>query len=453
MPFRGTPTLRAVFSFALLLAVIMSCSPASAQAPPRTEEPPAPPKPRAEPVDLAALERRITALEEQNRVLQADRANAPAPRSEEQKGARVSAAPGRGLTVATGDDRFSLTIRPRVQLRDTFTYEEKRSTNEINVKTARLTMHGHVLSPDLRFNVQLALGGNDFDKDNASPLFDAFLEWVAWRDLNIRVGQFFVPFDRARTVREFGLQMVDRQAVVRELTLDRDIGLMLSSTDLFGSRVLGYHLFVGGGEGRNRFGGQAHGPLVVARVVLRPFGMFDDDMEADIQREKRPRLALGFAGAYNHATNRQQSTIGNTFTVGTVNYYNAAVDLVFKYAGWSLLAEGLLRRANVDHIDGEVDGAAVREWTRSGYGYFVQSGMMVHRLVEITARWEQLFTRKGTDPELQATVDSQGNQGGGGVNVYLNGHAFKLQSDYFYIFGQEAAKGRHVARIQLDATF
>lgn len=436
---------------AIMLAALASRSSASAEEPARPEKPPAPP--RAEAPDLAALERRIAALEEQNRVLQADRANAPAPVSSEQKGARVSAAPGRGLTVGTADDRFSLTIRPRAQLRETFSHDQKGTTNEINVKTVRLTMHGHVLSPHLRFNVQLAFGGNDFDKDNASPLFDAFVEYVALRDVNIRVGQFFVPFDRARTVREFALQMVDRQQVVRELTLDRDVGLMLSSSDLFGSRVLGYHLFVGGGEGRNRFGGQAHGPLVVGRVVLRPFGTFDDDMEADILREKRPRLAVGFAGAYNHATNRQQSTIGTTFTAGTVNYYNAAADLVFKYAGFSLLAEGLLRRANVDHVDGVVDGAAVREWTRSGYGYFVQSGMMVHRLVELTARWEQSFARKATDPELQKMVDGQGNQAGGGLNVYLNGHAFKLQSDYFYIFGRDASSGRHVARLQLDATF
>jgi hypothetical protein len=42
---------------------------------------------------------------------------------------------------------------------------------------------------------------------------------------------------------------------------------------------------------------------------------------------------------------------------------------------------------------------------------------------------------------------------GGGLNVYLNGHAFKLQTDYFYVFGDGTAEGRHAARLQLDASF
>ena len=46
-----------------------------------------------------------------------------------------------------------------------------------------------------------------------------------------------------------------------------------------------------------------------------------------------------------------------------------------------------------------------------------------------------------------------GRQAGGGVNVYLNGHFLKLQSDYFYIFGDELGDGTHAARIQLDASF
>jgi phosphate-selective porin OprO and OprP len=48
---------------------------------------------------------------------------------------------------------------------------------------------------------------------------------------------------------------------------------------------------------------------------------------------------------------------------------------------------------------------------------------------------------------------TQGKQLGGGVNLYLNGHAFKVQGDYFYIFGSSGAEPRHLARLQLDASF
>ena len=366
----------------------------------------------------------------------------------------VTAAPGRGIVVKTADEGFSLGLRARAQFRDTFSHSGDADTNELQVRTLRLVVHGNVLAPELRYNIQLALGGGDFERDSSSPIFDAFLEYTKVRDLNVRVGQFFVPFDRARTIREFALQFVDRQQVVRELTLDRDVGLMLSSSNLFGLEDrLAYNLFLGEGAGRNRFGAQKLGPLLVARLTLRPFGAFDDDQEGDLSREKQPRLAIGLAGARNLATNRQSSTYGTTFTVGTVDYTNAAVDVVFKYAGFSLLAEALWRRANVDSLQGTTAaGAPVQEWTRSGSGYFVQAGMLVLPNVEVVGRWEQLFARRATDPQFIQLADTQGRQVAGGVNVYANGHALKLQSDYVYVFGHSGTP-RHFVRLQLDASF
>ncbi|MDC0709287.1 porin [Stigmatella sp. ncwal1] len=365
----------------------------------------------------------------------------------------ITAEPGRGILVKGPGDRYSLGIRARIQFRDTFLHFDQSDTNEINIRTLRLTVHGNVLSPDLRYTIQLAFGGNDFETGSSSPIFDAFVDYTRYRDLNIRVGQFFVPFDRARTIREFALQMVDRQQVVRELTLDRDVGVMFSSTNLFGLHEwLGYNLFIGGGDGRNRFTAYEAGPIAVLRLTLRPFGTFDDDQEGDLTRAARPRLTFGLAGAYNYRTSRRNSTYGTAFTAGTVNYTNLAADLVFKYRGFSLLAEGLWRKASEDVLEGTVNGTVTREPTRSGYGYFVQGGFLVSPTVELTARWEELFARHGTDPQLHQLVQTQGKQVGGGANVYLNGHAFKLQGDYFYIFGPEG-EPRHLARIQLDASF
>ncbi|QRN98708.1 porin [Archangium violaceum] len=382
-------------------------------------------------------------------------APAPAPAAPANSPPIITAEPGRGILVRSPDDRYSLGLRARIQLRETFLHVGNSDTNEINVKTLRLVVHGNVLVPELRYNIQLAFGGGDFETGSNSPIFDAFVDYTRFRDLNIRVGQFFVPFDRARTIREFALQLVDRQLVVRELSLDRDVGVMLSSNNLFGLReLLGYQFFIGGGDGRNRFAAYAPGPITVLRLTLRPFGTFDDDQEGDLTRAARPRLALGVAAAYNFRTSRAQSTYGTAFTAGTTNYTHLAADLVFKYRGFSLLAEGLWRRADVNVLERtETSGAVTREPTRSGYGYFVQGGMMVHPQVEVSARWEELFTRKGTDPQLVQLAQTQGKQLGGGVNLYLNGHALKLQGDYFYIFGSAGGDARHLARLQLDASF
>ncbi|WP_437740439.1 porin [Sorangium sp. So ce1504] len=458
-------TVRAAAALSLVAAALPSL--ASAQQPAAPPQAPAPlPAPAPQEIGAAAgvepLSRRVAELEQQQRALierlEAERKAAAEERASAAKdkgsGVKVTAAPGKGFTVKTADDKFSSTIRARVQLRETITHTGEDDTNEINVKTVRLTTSGHVLSPDLKYNVQLAFGGNDFEKDSPSPIFDAFVEYTGIRDLNVRVGQFLTPFDRARTLREVSLQQTDRPIAVREFNLDRDVGLMFSSPDLFGfGGKLSYNLFVGGGEGRNRFGGQKHGPLAVARLAVRPFGAFDDDQDGDLPREAKPRLAVGVTGGYNHQTNRQNSTFGTTLTLGAADYLHGAADLVFKYAGFSLSAEAVMRHAKRDSFEGEVDGAAVREWTRSGYGYFAQAGYLLTDRVEVAARWDQIFAERGTDPKLVDLVDAQGKQVGGGLNVYLNGYALKIQGDYFYIFGKEGSDARHVGRLQLDASF
>jgi phosphate-selective porin OprO/OprP len=367
-------------------------------------------------------------------------------------------APGKGLSLTSADKRFQIGVRARIQLRETLQKDDTQTQLEAQVRTLRLIVAGYALVPELKYLIQFAFGANDFETGNSSPIFDAFVEYTKLRDLNVRVGQYFVPFDRARTIREFALQFVDRQGVVRELTLDRDVGIMLSSQDLFGwhSR-LAYHLFVGGGDGKNRvadlknkYGPQTPGMLVVGRLIARPFGAFDDDQEGDVTRSPTPHLALGVAGAYNISSDRDHSTYGATYTLGTFNYTHAAADLVFKWRGFSLLTEFLYRKANTEEHTATVAMQKVTERSRSGYGYFAQVGQMLTSQLELTARAEKLW---GTDRALRDLAKVSGRQVGGGLNLYLNGHAFKLQTDYFYVFGDDFGKGSHVARLQLDTSF
>ena len=71
-----------------------------------------------------------------------------------------------------------------------------------------LFLQGNALTPDFKYLVQFGFGALDFESGNPSPILDAFVEYVRFRDANIRVGQFFVPFDRARTIRESSLQFI-----------------------------------------------------------------------------------------------------------------------------------------------------------------------------------------------------------------------------------------------------
>jgi hypothetical protein len=367
----------------------------------------------------------------------------------------VSAEAGRGVMFRREDDAFAIGFRARFQMRDTLTFVDDHVTNEVNIRTVRFFTHGHLLTPDLRYLVQLAFGPSEFDPASPTPIFDAFAEYVGVRDLSVRAGQFFVPFDRARTIREFALQLVDRQLVVQELNLDRDAGAMVFSQDLFGlDGTLAYALGVFGGSGRNRVEtGVSTGLLYVARLSVRPFGPFDDDVEGDLARLPKPRLALGIAGAYNHRTDRQRGPLGPNLRLGTFDYRHAAADLVFKYRGLSVLGEVLYRESPRDFREGVVEGVDVREWSRSAWGYLLQAGFLVTDRLEVAGRYDELRALGSTDPELVRFARGQGRELGAGLNYYLNGHYLKLQGDYVRRFGDGSLPTVQMARLQLDASF
>jgi hypothetical protein len=382
------------------------------------------------------------------------------------KTATITMEPGQGVTIATTDGRYSLNLRGRVQLRDTLVTPRGKWTNELNIKTLRLFLSGNLLSTNIKYFLQLGEGGADFDPKltfdtktstvtNLTPLLDAFVDITYWRDLNIRVGQFFVPFDRARTIRESALQLVDRQQVVTELSLDRDVGLRLYSDDVAGLKgLVGYSVGVFGGDGRNRFGGGVPGLLYTARLQIKPFGLFDDDIEGDVQRLAKPRLAVGGAVAYNQHTDRAQSTLGNVLTLGRINYLHGDADLVFKFAGFSLLGEYLWRHGSPDSFTGPkpATGSALKEWSRNGWGFVAQAGYMIIDQLEVVGRYDQLFTIGRTDPALVTLASQSGREAGGGVNVYLNKHQFKIQADYFRYWGPSKGGERSQVRLQLDVS-
>lgn len=374
----------------------------------------------------------------------------------------ITGAPGKGLTITTGK-KFSLNLRSRIQLRYQLNIPPADDNGErdfqqiVNVGTARLWLSGHVLTPKLTYMTQLAVAGRDFRDDARSPIFDAYLDWKVHRDFNIRAGQYFVPFDRLRTVREFALQMADRPAPVNEFTLDRDVGLTFYSDNFLGDRSpLAWRIGFFGGGGTNLSTGKEAGGLFVGRLELRPVGPIDDDSEGDLDRRKKPALALGIGYAYNWNTNRVRSTTGATFAGGTTDYEHLAADLVFKWRGFALQAEHVWREASVSQIKStKADGTALNEYTRSGRGWILQASYVFDPPIEVVARLTRSYASAGTDPALLKDVSARPNEIGAGVNYYVNGHRLKLQADWIARAPSDFdfSKANHVVHVQADATF
>lgn len=389
---------------------------------------------------------------------------------------------GRGLTVRSADRAFSLTIRGRVQALAELELEhddrgtpapaddEYDPTVDFMVRRARLLFSGNLISSDLAYYVQLGFAPRDMEPDLLIPLRDAYLTWTGLRDFSLRVGQMKVPFNRERVISSSSLQLVDRSIVNAELTLDRDIGVQAFSNDLFGlGGYLGYQLGIFGGEGRLRVNGDDAGLLYVARIQVQPFGAFEDSYsEVDFTREERPRLSIGFGGAYNHLATRDRSTTGGFFESGSFTYGHLELDAIFKYAGLSVQGELLVRHAigGSSRVGTRMlpDGTSemYTEEARNGIGWMIQAGYLFSREVplEVAARWAEV---RPIGPEDgmggMITALSPRREIVVGASWYPIEHALKLQFDYSILsssteFDDDAMReSAHRFRLQMQAYF
>lgn len=374
---------------------------------------------------------------------------------------QISGSPGNGITIKPGDD-FSLNLKGRIQLRYQLNVPPEvagqRATQQlVTVGTVRLNFSGIVLKPELTYLIQLALAGRDYRDGATTPLYDAYFDWKAHRDFNLRVGQFLVPFDRLRTVKESALQMTDRPRPVQELTLDRDVGAVLYSEKFLGEHSpVALRIGAFGGGGANQVSDKKPGALWVGRVEARPLGPIDDDSEGDLERRTKPGLALGVAVAKDWKSNRQKTTTGITFVGGTTSYTHAAMDLVFKWRGAAFEGAYLWKGASKDRIF-SVDEAGVQvvEATRAGSGWVLQASYVLDPPVEFAARFSKMVAASGTDPAFVKEVATKGEELGAGVNYYLNGHKLKLQTGWIGRMpaGLKLSQADHLASFLIDGTF
>jgi hypothetical protein len=373
----------------------------------------------------------------------------------------VTAAPGKGVTVATADGKYSLTVRSRFQLRESVYAAApdddgaRDLTFLTSVYTTRVWFTGNVLDEHTKYTLQLALAPRDFKDGAISPVYDAYIDRDKNPNLSFRMGQMFVPFDRLRTIREFSLQMPDRPRAIAEFSLDRDIGVYAYSDHLGGEdSPFGYKVGVFGGSGTNQVDPHPPGGLVVARAELRPFGGFDDDSEGDLDRRDEMKLALGVGAAYNYATTRARSTTSTVYVGGTANYAHLAADLVYKFHGFAFETEFINRMADADVIRGEdEDGNPTVEYTRSGWGFVAQPSFMLSDKVEVEARYGRIAANPGTDQSLIDDVEAHANEVGAGTSVYLNGHRFKIQGGVTALFGEDPSASELTGNVLADMMF
>lgn len=364
--------------------------------------------------------------------------------------AKIFAAYGEGIGVESEDGKFGVAIKSRAQLRTTVAVPDEDAegtTADFQLRRLRLVLEGHAWDKLFSFKIQLAFAPLDQDPVAPFPIRDAYMTFEPHRDFALRAGQMKIPFGRQRVVSSGSLQMVDRSIVTGELNMDRDVGVQALSEDFLGlDGVLGYHVGVFGGDGRNRVS-PSYGLLYVGRLELRPLLTGPVDLgEPDLARSKKPTMELGISGAFNHDSDRQRSTIGSVFDTGAwADYYHFGFDGAFKYRGFSATTEFFYRDAlaQENSIVGE-EGETVTDVARAGFGGFAQAGYMFDEHVEVSARYGTLHPLHGGAGGVKREQEL-----GGAFSYYFKGHALKLQTDYFYLF-EDLGEGKHQMRLQVQ---
>ena len=368
---------------------------------------------------------------------------------------------GKGLfNLVDQDSTWTMKIGARMQFLAISDWEENES-NESNflVRRARLKFDGFAFTPKLKYKLELGLSNRDIS--GASPftsnapryILDAVIKWNFYENFELWFGQTKLPGNRERIVSSANLQQVDRSLLNSRFNIDRDLGVQLRHHfNLTDSFVVKEFLSMAQGEGRNITTGNLGGHQYTGRIELLPMGNFaskGDYKGADLKREASPKLALGVS--YDHNANavknrsNQGSYMENDEGFYETNINTLFVDAMFKYKGFSLMAEYSDRDAK-DPFAKNSDNTLTGDVVQVGKGLNIQSGILFKNDWELSGRYTNIELDKnitGKNQEQQYTL---------GVSKYIVGHSLKVQTDLSYL-DLDTSNSHMMWRLQFDIHF
>ncbi len=358
--------------------------------------------------------------------------------------------PGDGVLWLSSDGRFSLRLGLRGQVRyDLEARPDDSPTQSLSLRRARVGFSGHTFGEHNTYKLELGVSPRDMGMTPDGPRFTPVLDWAIefskLRDLQFRVGQYKLPYSRARMQSSGDLQFVDRSIADGEFNLNRDIGFDLHSSDLFGLDHLGYYAGVFLGEGRDAYRSTNFEVLYLARLEVFAFGSYDGaDTESDFTRERAPRISMGFGYAFVDGAQFTRGTTGaRPEDDGTTDIHNATADASFKFRGATVFAEAYLREGN--RRAGPSIPTQGLSPARNGYGWNAQAGYLWGpRPFELVGRFGE------TRPTGDSLLPRQ-RQPSVALGYYFFGHAVKLQLDYSPTWRESFTDApSHIIRLQFQ---
>ncbi|MEW4923401.1 porin [Algibacter sp. 2305UL17-15] len=370
---------------------------------------------------------------------------------------------GKGLFRVVGkDSSWTMKVGLRAQLLATSIWEEGESNQtSFLVRRSRLKFDGYAYSPKLKYKIELGLSNRDqsgasaFTSNAPRYILDAVLMWNFHGNFVLWFGQTKLPGNRERVISSANLQQVDRSLLNRRFNIDRDFGFQLRHKSKLSDKFIIKEIFsLAQGEGRNITTGNLGGYQYTGRIELFPFGDFigkGDYKGGDLKREKTPKLSLAFNYDHNNNAVKTRSNQGSYMAIdnGTgffeTNINTLFIDAMFKYQGFSLMAEYAERTADdplAKNSDGTLTGAEVQV----GNGLNLQAGYLLKSNWEISGRYTDINLNQnitGKNPESQYTL---------GLSKYISGHSLKVQTDISHL-EVKGGNNQLMYRFQVDIHF
>lgn len=338
----------------------------------------------------------------------------------------------KGLQVMAKDSTFYINFRFRMQNR--LAYYTKSGSDfsvdrwEMRVRRLRLRFDGFIISPKLAYSIQLSFSRGDQDFENsgvANIVRDAIIYYKPHPRLHIGFGLNKLPGNRQRVNSSGQLQFADRSIVNATFNIDRDYGVKIYYYGNIGKFGINLKGAITSGEGRSANftnGGLAY----TGRLELLPMGNFTGDgdySEGDLEREPKPKLAIGGGYSFNHKAQRTGGQTG-PFLYDERDITTMYADLVFKWQGFAYQFEYMQRESDMPYTFS--DEGAVRH-IYNGQGINNQFSYVFPSMYEIVFRysWVNPFDAIEPTDDTREVLEL-------GATKYLRKHRVKVQLSVLY---------------------
>jgi hypothetical protein len=372
--------------------------------------------------------------------------------------AQKNVAFGNGITYMAKDTSFKVKFQFRMQNLLVVDYDQgsEEFSSQMLVRRARFKFDGFALNPKLEYKAEIGLSNRDISvnredgngNDASRLILDAVVKWHFNKHWSLWVGQTKLPGNRERVISSANLQFVDRSLVNSRFNIDRDVGLQLRGNYKVGEMILKPSFAVSQGEGRNITSSNFGGYDYTAHLEFLPFGKFankGDFSGGDLEREPKPKLAIGLTYDYNDGAVRQSGQLGSFVKDPNGDYVENSLttfmaDLMFKYDGFSVMAEYGTKSTDNDIFQTSSSYS-------TGNGFTIQAGYLLDNNLEVAMRYTTIRNDNsfsGLKDEDEVTL---------GLSKYIVGHDLKIQTDLSRNTNPGLDDAKYRFRMQLEVQF